>query len=241
MPLDQPVDWGTHHGAVLDATDRSDRWAERARTHHLRPEGRRDQALFGIVQGAFSPELRILSAERLRAVGFDGYAIGGLSVGEPKDVMFATIGPAVAALPADRPRYLMGVGTPADLVRAVAMGIDMFDCVLPTRLARNHTAYTSTGRKNMRNAQYAESEAPLDESCECPTCAQFPQAYLRHLSVANEILAARLLTYHNVHFYLRLMEAARRAIGAGELPELVCEMTRLYGREGSAATADERE
>jgi len=142
--------------------------------------------------------------------------------------MFDMLRETAPLLPADLPRYLMGVGTPADLVRCIALGVDMFDCVLPTRLARNCAAYTSEGRKHLRNAQYAAADAPLDPRCECPTCRRYPVAYLRHLCMAKEILASRLLTYHNVHYYLRLMERVREAIPAGTLPELASRMEDLY-------------
>jgi len=228
MPLDQPVPWGTGPSDAQAITDRSDAWAARSRAHHLRAAGRGDQALFGIVQGGFTVEGRALSARRIVDIGFDGYAIGGLSVGEEKPVMFDMLRETAPLLPADLPRYLMGVGTPADLVRCIALGVDMFDCVLPTRLARNCAAYTSEGRKHLRNAQYAAADAPLDPRCECPTCRRYPVAYLRHLCMAKEILASRLLTYHNVHYYLRLMERVREAIPAGTLPELASRMEDLY-------------
>jgi len=233
MPLDQPASFAKTAEEHVEATARSDRWAERARAHHLRPEGRGDQAQLGIVQGGFSIELRRRSAGRVVEVGFDGYAIGGLSVGEPKDVMWDVLEETAPLLPADHPRYLMGVGTPYDLVRAVALGVDMLDCVLPTRLARNNGAYTSTGRRSLRNAQYTRSDEPLDPACDCPTCRRYPVAYIRHLCLAREMLAARLLTYHNVHFYLRLMERARAAVAEGTLPGLVREMGDLYGHEGT--------
>ncbi|HQK92539.1 MAG TPA: tRNA guanosine(34) transglycosylase Tgt [Armatimonadota bacterium] len=228
MPLDQPVPWGTSPADARTITDRSDAWAARARAHHLRDGGRRDQALFGIVQGGFTAEGRAASVRRIVDIGFDGYAIGGLSVGEEKSVMFGVLAETAPLLPAHLPRYLMGVGTPADLIRCIALGIDMFDCVLPTRLARNCAAYTSEGRKHLRNAHYTSADVPLDPRCDCPTCQRYPVAYLRHLCMAKEILASRLLTYHNIHYYLRLMERARDAISQCTLPELVSEMEDLY-------------
>jgi queuine tRNA-ribosyltransferase len=233
MPLDQPVAPTATPEQAVEATERSDRWAERGRRHHLRPGGRGDQALFGIVQGGFDEALRRASAARVTSVGFDGYAVGGLSVGEAKDVMFAILAATTPGLPPDRPRYLMGVGTPSDLVESVALGVDMFDCVLPTRLARNNAAYTSEGRKALRNAQYARSDAPLDPACACETCRRYPLGYLRHLCVSKEMLAARLLTYHNLHFYLRLMETVRAAVREGTLPALRERMRDLYGHEGA--------
>jgi len=239
MPLDQPVGADATPAEAAQATARSDRWAARARERHLRQDGRRDQALFGIVQGGFSADLRAQSAQRVVEIGFDGYAIGGLSVGEPKQVMADMLACTAPLLPPDRPRYLMGVGTPYDLVASVALGVDMFDCVLPTRLARNNAAYTSTGRKSIRNAVYSGSSAPLDEACDCPTCMKYPVAYLRHLAMAKEMLAARLLTYHNLRFYLRLMERVRQAIREGTLPALIEEMAALYAHEGAAGKGEE--
>jgi queuine tRNA-ribosyltransferase len=173
------------------------------------------QALFGIVQGGTFTDLRTLSAEGTLAVGFDAYAIGGLSVGEPIDVMYDTVAHTAALLPRDRPRYLMGTGTPEDLVECVARGIDMFDCVMPTRNARNGQLFTRSGRLNIKNARYAEDQRPPDEDCRCYTCRTTSRAYLRHLFVAGEMTAATLNTLHNIQFYLDTMEAIREAISFG--------------------------
>ncbi len=212
MQFDEPVPYPATPEQARAATERSDRWAERCR-RAFRPES--GQALFGIVQGSVDAGLRRESAARLAGIGFDGYAIGGLSVGEPKEDMWRMLDVTVPLLPAAAPRYLMGVGTPADLLAGIRAGIDMFDCVLPTRMARNGTAFTRQGRVNIKNAQYAEDFAPLDPQCGCKVCRQHTRAYLRHLAKAGEILAAVLLTYHNVHLFLDLMRQARQAIEQG--------------------------
>jgi queuine tRNA-ribosyltransferase len=188
------------------------RWAERCRDAHAKGDGA--QALFGIVQGGSDEDLRGRAAAATVALGFHGYAIGGMAVGEPKARMYALTELVARALPADRPRYLMGVGKPEDLVECVARGVDMFDCVLPTRNARNGQAFTSTGTVTIKQAQWTRDAAPLDAACACYTCRHFSRAYLRHLYVAEELLAYRLLTLHNVHFYLGLMAAMREAIVA---------------------------
>jgi queuine tRNA-ribosyltransferase len=158
---------------------------------------------------------------------FPGYAIGGLSVGEPKETMFELVEISTELLPEDKPRYLMGVGTPEDIVRAVALGVDMFDCVLPTRLGRTGTAFTSVGKVNLRHAKYADDPSPLDPNCDCLTCRRYSRAYLRHLFKAGEATGPRLVTWHNLHFYLRLMERIREAIVNGTLAELVKEISAL--------------
>jgi len=191
-----------------EALARTHRWAERCKAVHTRP----DQALFGIVQGGVFEDLRVQSAEFLRQLDFPGYAIGGLAVGETKEEMYATLDFTCPAMPADKPRYLMGVGAPEDIVEAVARGVDFFDCVLPTRIARNGQLLTPDGRMNMRNAQYAEDPRPVQEDCTCYTCHTFSRAYLRHLYKAGEISALRLGTIHNVHFMLDLMRQIRAAI-----------------------------
>jgi queuine tRNA-ribosyltransferase len=193
------------------ALPRTHAWAERCLAAHTRE----DQALFGIVQGGVFGDLREESARRLIALDFPGYAIGGLSVGESKEEMLATLDVTTPLLPEGKPRYLMGVGTPEDLVEGVARGIDIFDCVLPTRVARNGQALLREGRLNMRNARFAEDPAPLDVGCACPTCRHFSRAYIRHLVVAKEILGATLLTLHNLHTMLSLIKDIREAIVAG--------------------------
>jgi queuine tRNA-ribosyltransferase len=173
------------------------------------------QAQFGIVQGGVFADLRAESAQRTTALGFDAYAIGGLSVGEPNELMYEMVGCTTPHLPIDRPRYLMGVGTPSDLVEAVARGVDMFDCVLPTRNARNGQLFTSEGRLNIKNARYAEDDGPPDPECGCYTCRTYSRAYLRHLFQAGEMNAATLNTLHNLQFYLDTLSRIREAIAFG--------------------------
>ena len=188
-------------------------WAERGRARH----GGHPSLLFGIVQGGMHPRLRTQSVDALTGIGFDGYAVGGLSVGEPKEEMNAILAHTVPLLPADKPRYLMGVGTPADLVFGVCQGIDMFDCVLPTRNARNGHLFTSEGVVRIRNARYRSDPRPLDPNCDCHTCVNFSRAYLHHLHRCGEMLGATLMTMHNLRFYHALMARLRAAIAAGTL------------------------
>ena len=224
MVFDECLALPADAAAVRASMERTLRWACRARDRFL---ALRDglvpgvvstnpgQAQFGIVQGGVQPDLREESAKHTVDVGFDGYAIGGLSVGEPPDVMYDIVSCTTACLPADRPRYLMGVGTPEDIVEAVARGVDMFDCVLPTRNARNGQLFTSQGRINIKNAPYAEDDGPIDPSCACYTCRTFSRAYLRHLYAANEINAATLNTLHNLHFYLDTLRRIRESLRFG--------------------------
>jgi queuine tRNA-ribosyltransferase len=200
---------------------RSARWAERSRRRFLDLQNgpvaaaavsNSGQAQFGIVQGGAFPDLRDESADETMRVGFEGYAIGGLSVGEPVEQMYALAGQTARRLPHDRPRYLMGVGTPEDIVECVARGIDMFDCVLPTRNARNGQLFTSRGRINIKNARYAEDDGPLDPECGCYTCRRHSKAYLRHLYMAGEMSSGALNTLHNLSFYLDTMRRIRDAI-----------------------------
>ena len=193
-------------------------WARRGRERH--GDGGRKSLLFGIVQGGMYSALRRMSLDELVAIGFDGYAIGGLSVGEPKEEMDAVIAQLAPAMPADRVRYLMGVGTPADLLRGVTLGIDMFDCVLPTRNARNGYLFTSRGVVKIRNAVHRSDPAPVDEACACYTCANFSRAYLHHLDRCGEMLGGMLMTTHNLHYYHDLMRRLRAAIEAGTLASL---------------------
>lgn len=193
---------------VKAATRRTNRWAERCQQAHRRT----DQALFGIIQGGISPELRQEAARYLVSLDFPGYAIGGLSLGEPKQTMLALVEGTVACLPEDKPRYLMGVGSPEDLVEGVARGIDLFDCVLPTRVARNGALFTRSGRINISNASYARMEEPVDSTCDCYTCRTFSAAYLHHLFDARELSAYRLATIHNLSFISHLMQEMREAI-----------------------------
>jgi queuine tRNA-ribosyltransferase len=171
--------------------------------------------LFGIVQGATFAELRKQGAEALVQIGFDGYAIGGVSVGEPEPEMMAAVENSEPFLPTDKPRYAMGLGTPPQMIEMIARGVDMFDCVLPTRIARNGTAFTATGTLNLKNAEYTRQKEPIEEGCACPACAEFSRAYIRHLIKAEEILGLRLISLHNLHFYLNLMTRTRAAIDDG--------------------------
>jgi len=210
------------------------RWAERSKRAH---EGNAN-ALFGIVQGSVYPGLRDESLARLTGIGFDGYAIGGLAVGEPAPERSRILAHCAPALPSDRPRYLMGMGTPEDLIEAVQAGIDMFDCVLPTRNARNGWLFTRSGDVKIRNARWRDDPRPLDAECGCYACANFSRAYLYHLQKANEILGARLNTIHNLHYYLGLMRELRGAIEAGTLAgsaARLLEGRRQPGNEAEAA------
>lgn len=191
------------------------RWAARCKEAKRRD----DQALFGIVQGGRFLDLRARSAADLRSIGFDGYALGGLSVGEEKEVMYGVMEACEPLLPEDRPRYVMGIGTPEDLIEAIYRGYDMFDCVMPTRNARNGMLFTSSGSINIKNARYAEDPSPIDAECGCYVCRNYSRAYLRHLYRAGEILSSRFNTYHNLYYYLNLMERAREAIAQGRFSE----------------------
>ena len=204
------------------------RWAERSRRAH----GDNPAALFGIVQGGMYPELRLRSLEGLTEIGFDGYAVGGLSVGEPKDEMMAVLDDLAGHLPAEKPRYLMGVGTPADLLEGVRRGIDMFDCVMPTRNARNGHLFTSTGVLKLRNAKHKSSTETVDANCDCYTCENFSRGYLAHLDKCNEILGSQLATIHNLRFYQKHMAGIRRAIEAGELDEFARGFYEAVAEEG---------
>ncbi len=211
MVLDECVPGPASYAEAERAAARTTRWAERA----LAAKKRDAQALFGIVQGGIYYDLREQSARELVGLPFPGYAVGGLSVGEDPTVTLGLAAHAVQFLPADRPRYLMGVGTPEQLVRYVALGYDMFDCVMPTRNARNGSLFTRFGKVNIRRAAYAADPRPLDEECACYTCQHFSRAYLRHLAVAGEILSAHLNTVHNLHFYQYLMRSMREALASG--------------------------
>ncbi|RVT42122.1 tRNA guanosine(34) transglycosylase Tgt [Sphingobium algorifonticola] len=216
----------TKNGATRDeaalSMERSMRWARRSRDgFDAGADHAERSALFGIQQGALDEDLRLRSAQMLTEIGFDGYAVGGLAVGEGQEAMFATLDFAPNQLPADRPRYLMGVGKPDDIVGAVERGIDMFDCVLPTRSGRNGQAFTWAGPLNIRNARFAEDRAPLDPRCPCPVCTTWSRAYLHHLVKAGEMLGAMLMTQHNIHFYQALMQTMRDAIGEGRFAAFV--------------------
>lgn len=220
---DQPRD------VIAQSMEMSMRWAKRSRDGFDGGEEHAARsALFGIQQGALDEDLRRISAEKLAEIGFDGYAIGGLAVGEGQEAMFATLDFAADQLPDGAPRYLMGVGKPDDLVGAVERGVDMFDCVLPSRSGRNGQAFTWTGPINIRNARFAEDQEPLDSRCTCPTCGKYSRAYLHHLNKSGEILGAMLMTEHNLSFYQQLMQAMRSAIAKGRFAAFAADFRRDY-------------
>jgi queuine tRNA-ribosyltransferase len=216
MCLDECPPFGTPADYMAVAVQRTLHWARRCRDAHRRS----DQALFAIVQGGFDLKLRANCAEELRELDFPGYALGGFSVGETAEQMAAALAPTAALLPAEKPRYLMGVGRPEDLLTAVSAGIDMFDCVMPTRNGRNASAFTDAGELRLRNAKHRRDPTPLESGCGCYTCANFSRAYLHHLFLAKEMLGPTLLSLHNVAFYCRLMADIREAIGCGRLAAL---------------------
>jgi queuine tRNA-ribosyltransferase len=220
MVLDECPAFPATEAQIESSLALSMRWAQRSKTAFGEQPGR---ACFGIVQGGVFPDLRKRSAEALMEIGFDGYAVGGLAVGEGQSAMFEVLESAVPLLPTGRPRYLMGVGKPDDIVGAVVRGIDMFDCVLPTRSGRNGQAFTRTGTLNLRNARHAEDPAPLDAECRCPACSKFSRAYLHHVVKANEIIASMLITWHNLTYYQDLMADLRAAVAAGRLPQFASE------------------
>jgi len=223
MAFDECTAHPATHEQARDSMQLSMRWAARSKEAHAGNAN----ALFGIVQGGMFEDLRDESLAALTDIGFDGYAIGGLSVGEPKPDMLRVLRHIAPRMPADRPRYLMGVGTPADLIAGVSAGIDMFDCVLPSRNARNGWLFTRHGVIKLRNARYRDDLAPLDADCACYTCRHFTRAYLHHLQRVNEMLGARLNTLHNLHYYQELMRGLRTAIGAGLLAEFATEVTQM--------------
>jgi queuine tRNA-ribosyltransferase len=232
MAFDECPPWPAPREAVEEATQRTTRWAQRSRDAHRRP----DQALFGIVQGGVHLDLREASAREIVAVGFPGHAIGGLSVGEPKSDMHAVLEHLDPLLPEDKPRYLMGVGTPEDILEGVARGVDMFDCVLPTRNARNGQLFTSAGRLSIRNAKYRTDPRPPDPACACYTCRTASRAYLRHLHLANEMSAATLMTIHNLAFYLDTLRLVGQSIRLGRFASFRAEMLRqLAAGQGDEA------
>lgn len=226
MVLDECVGYGADYTYTYCSLQRTTEWAQRARAYY--PQGNGDNLLFGITQGGFYKDLRDMSIESICAMPFDGFAIGGLSVGEPKELMYDLMYHVAAKLPEDKPRYLMGVGTPVDIVRGIDAGIDMFDCVLPTRNARNGTLYTSVGKVNIRRAEFKEAEEPLDPCCACYTCRTFSRAYLRHLFVAQEILAYRLFSLHNITYFLSLVRGAREAIKNGVFAQYMRDIESIY-------------
>jgi queuine tRNA-ribosyltransferase len=218
MAFDELVPTSSSPKQQSEAMERSMRWAKRSREEFDRGgEHAAKAALFGIQQGALDQKLRKASAEALIEIGFDGYAVGGLAVGEGQEAMLGCLDFAAGMLPEDKPRYLMGVGKPDDLVEAVVRGIDMFDCVLPTRSGRTGQAFTAAGPLNLRNARFADDKAPIEPECPCPACSQFTRAYVHHLVKSGEILGAMLMTQHNLWFYQRLMQALREAIAEQRL------------------------
>jgi queuine tRNA-ribosyltransferase len=230
MVFDECTPYPASEDEARGSMELSLRWAQRSKDAQRGWPG----ALFGIVQGGMYPELRRRSLAGLIKIGFDGYALGGLSVGEPRDLMYRLVSDLAPQLPAGQPRYLMGVGTPEDIVHAVASGVDMFDCVLPTRNARNGWLYTSAGVLRVRNAAYASDLRPVDEDCGCYTCRHYSRAYLRHLHQSNEMLGARLNTIHNLHYYGRLMRKLREAIAQTRLSAYVREFRARRGIGGDS-------
>ena len=226
MAFDECPPYPATYEYMKSSVERTSRWAERCLQAHARPE---DQALFGIVQGGEFEELRKQSAKDLVSLDFPGYAIGGLSVGEPKDVMNRALEFTTPLLPEDKPRYLMGVGSPDSLIDGAIRGVDMFDCVLPTRIARNGTLMTSEGRVVVKNAKYERDFGPLDPNCDCYACKNYSRAYIRHLIRANETFGIRLTSYHNLYFLLNLMEQIRDAIRNDRLGDFKEEFFEQYG------------
>ncbi len=226
MAFDECTPWPAEHAYAQRSLERTTRWLERCVRSHRRPD---EQALFGIVQGSTFSDLRRQSAREITAFDLPGYAIGGLSVGEPGSVMQAMLEETVPLLPDGRPRYLMGVGSPDYLVDGALRGIDLFDCVLPTRMGRNGTVLTSQGRLIVRDARYARDFSPLDPACSCPVCQTFSRAYIRHLIKAREILGLRLTSWHNLHFLVHLMEQVREAIFDDRLADFRAAFFDAYG------------
>ena len=233
MVLDECVAYGADHDYTAKSLELTTRWAKRCREAH--PKHKNGQLLFGIVQGGFYKDLRERSLAQLTEIDFDGFAIGGLSVGESIPEMYDMLHHITPMLPPATPRYLMGVGTPLDILEGIETGVDMFDCVLPTRNARNGTLYTSRGKVNIRRAEYREDDSPLDPECPCYTCRTFSKAYLRHLYVAKEILSYRLNTLHNITFFLTLVRQAREAIEQGRFAALKRHYTDIYANGPSTA------
>lgn len=231
MVFDELVPTTSSREQQREAMERSMRWAKRSKEEFDRGREHAERsAIFGIQQGALDELLRRASAEALIEIGFDGYAVGGLAVGEGQEAMLGCLDFAVEMLPADKPRYLMGVGKPDDIVEAVVRGIDMFDCVLPTRSGRTGQAFTADGPLNMRNARFAEDPEPIEPSCGCPACSQFSRAYVHHLVKAGEILGAMLMTQHNLWFYQRVMQGLRDAIARQRLQAFASEFLQRYRR-----------
>ena len=229
MVLDVCPPLPSDRSVLAAAVERTAQWAARARVAHRRTE---DQALFGIVQGGDQADLRAASARRTVELDFDGYAVGGLSVGETREVMLPALAAALAELPVDQPRYLMGVGDPLSIIEAVALGVDMFDCVLPTRLARHGTLLTDAGRMNIKRAEYARDDEPIDPQCPCSTCRRHPRGYLRHLATLREPVAATLCTVHNLTWILTFVGRIREAITEGTLDQLRRQTASVWADSG---------
>jgi len=225
MVLDQPAPYPVERQEAIDSLERTTKWALISRKQSLED----GQKMFGIVQGATFKDLRKRSAEELIEMDFDGYAIGGLSVGEPRDVFFEVLDYSSEFLPVEKPRYLMGVGDPLGIVKAIAAGVDMFDSVLPTRIARNGSVFSSEGRLNMKNSKYKMDTGPLDSECKCHVCSDYSRAYLRHLYISGEILAHRLFSWHNLHYLTDLVNRAKFLLKRGKLIELEKELELIYG------------
>jgi queuine tRNA-ribosyltransferase len=230
MAFDECAPYPAERDYIKDSLERTSRWAERC----LKAQTRKDQTLFAIVQGGMYPDLRRESAKQLVTMGFPGYAVGGLSVGEPADFMYEMLDATIPLLPQNKPRYLMGVGTTDYLIEGVARGVDMFDCVLPTRIARNGTVLTRDGYLTVRNRPFADDFRPLEEGCQCYTCRNYTRAYIRHLIKANEIFGFRLTTYHNLYVLVHFMERIRESILNNSFPELYQEFNARIGRKKEA-------
>lgn len=230
MPLDVCAPYPCDKKKSKESVLRTTVWAKRSKEYFLEHQGENGrQLLFGIIQGATFEDLRKQSAEEILDIGFDGYAIGGVSVGEPVDLMFETVDWVTPLLPKERPRYLMGIGMPDQILRAVACGIDMFDTCIPTRYGRHGTAFTSKGKLIVLNTEFTNDMRPIDEDCDCFVCRKYSRSYIRHLVKAGEILGLRFLSYHNVYFYIRLMQKIRKAIGSGTFNEFQKEFLKSYG------------
>lgn len=232
MVLDECPPWPCERDYAARSAEMTTRWAKRCRNAPRKDR----QLLFGIIQGATFDDLRKESAQAIVDLAFDGYAVGGVSVGEPEEEMMRAVEAAETSLPNDKPRYAMGLGTPPQLLELIARGMDMFDCVLPTRLARNGTAFTSLGTLNLKNAEFAMDKNPIEENCACPACAEFTRGYIRHLVKAEEILGLRLITLHNLHFYLELMRQARDKIDNGTFDSFRREFVSNYKDYRNLAT-----
>ncbi|HWL50815.1 MAG TPA: tRNA guanosine(34) transglycosylase Tgt [Chthoniobacteraceae bacterium] len=236
MAFDECPPYPCEYDYAARSLDLTLRWAQRCRDWAAArdADGKRRGALFGIVQGATYEALRRKSAQALVAMDFEGYAIGGVSVGEPEEEMMAAIESSEPYLPANKPRYAMGLGTPPQMLKMIARGVDLFDCVLPTRIARNGTAFTARGTLNLKNASFAFDKGPIEEGCACPACREFSRGYLRHLVKAGEILGLRLITLHNLHFYLNLMRQAREALEKGEYDRFHRDFVENYRVSGTS-------